>query len=61
VDGLIARAEEKLILYYQDMLQAGSGFTVVSAMCHIDPQAKYWCSLLPAPEEPGLFLCEQRV
>jgi hypothetical protein len=55
-------AEEQVDpLLPDDMPQAGNGFTIVSAMCHTHPQASNpGAQWLPAPEEPELFLCEQR-
>ena len=57
----IAAEDFDVLLSDLHMPNAGDGFTVVSAMRHTHPQASnavaQW---LPSPEEPGLFLCEQR-
>jgi hypothetical protein len=62
VDALSRVAEEKVDpLLSDDMRRAGNRFTVVSALRHTHPQANNaGAQWLPAPEEPGLFLCEQR-
>jgi len=62
VDALSRVAEEKVDpLQSDDVRHAGNGLTVVSAMRHTHPQASNaGAQWLPSPEEPGLFLCEQR-
>jgi hypothetical protein len=54
-------AEEEVDpLLSDDMPLAGNVFTVVSVMRHTHPQASNTGARLPAPEEPELFICEQR-